>query len=69
MPSPIRYAALRLLLMTAAPAFVATSTAIPAARGDIVIMKNGEIHRGKIEKDNTLVYIFDGMKRVVVRDT
>lgn len=69
MPSPIRNAALRLLLMTAAPAFVATSTAIPAARGDIVIMKNGEIHRGKIEKDNTLVYIFDGMKRVVVRDT
>ncbi len=40
-------------------------------RGDSVIMKNGMVYRsqGTPDKDNTLVYIWDGLKRVVVRDS
>ena len=40
-------------------------------RGDSVIMKNGIVYRGQgaPDRDNTLVYISDGLKRVVVRDS
>jgi pimeloyl-ACP methyl ester carboxylesterase len=40
-------------------------------RGDSVIMKNGIVYRGigAPDRDNTLVYISDGLKRVVVRDS
>jgi pimeloyl-ACP methyl ester carboxylesterase len=39
--------------------------------GDSVIMKNGIVYRGQgaPDRDNTLVYIFDGLKRIVVRDS
>src|SRR5271156_4549875 len=40
-------------------------------RGDSVIMKNGIVYRslGAPDRDNTLLYIADGLKRVVVRDS
>ena len=40
-------------------------------RGDSVIMKNGLVYRsqGAPDRDNTLLYIADGLKRVVVRDS
>jgi pimeloyl-ACP methyl ester carboxylesterase len=40
-------------------------------RGDSVIMKNGLVYRsqGAPDRDNTLLYISDGLKRVVVRDS
>ena len=40
-------------------------------RGDSVIMKSGVVYRGigPPDRDNTLVYIWDGLKRVVVRDS
>ena len=40
-------------------------------RGDSVIMKNGIVYRGQgaPDRDNTLVFISDGLKRVVVRDS
>jgi pimeloyl-ACP methyl ester carboxylesterase len=40
-------------------------------RGDSVIMKNGIVYRslGAPDRDNTLLYISDGLKRVVVRDS
>jgi len=40
-------------------------------RGDSVIMKSGIVYRGQgaPDRDNTLVYISDGIKRVVVRDS
>ena len=40
-------------------------------RGDSVIMKNGIVYRsqGAPDRDNTLVFISDGLKRVVVRDS
>src|SRR3954447_26546617 len=40
-----------------------------AARGDTVVRKNGNVYRGVVDQDNTLVYIFDGLKRVVIRDS
>jgi pimeloyl-ACP methyl ester carboxylesterase len=40
-------------------------------RADSVIMKNGIVYRGigAPDRDNTFVYIWDGLKRVVVRDS
>jgi pimeloyl-ACP methyl ester carboxylesterase len=44
---------------------------LTASRGDSVIMKNGIVYRsqGAPDRDNTLLYISDGLKRVVVRDS
>src|SRR3954467_4233839 len=39
------------------------------ARGDTIVLKNGNVYRGVVDRDNTLVYIFDGLKRVVIRDS
>ncbi len=38
-------------------------------RGDTVVMKNGVSYRGVIDRDNTIIWIYDGLKRVVVRDS
>ncbi len=45
--------------------------AAAACRGDSVIMKSGIVYRslGPPDRDNTLVYIWDGVKRVKVRDS
>lgn len=38
-------------------------------RGDTVIMKTGSVYRGAVDQDNTICFIFDGIKRVVVRES
>src|SRR5690242_9285707 len=38
-------------------------------RGDTILLKNGNVYRGVVDRDNTLVWIFDGLKRVVIRDS
>ena len=40
-------------------------------RGDSVIMKSGVVYRGigAPDRDNTLVYIWDGLDRIEVRDS
>jgi pimeloyl-ACP methyl ester carboxylesterase len=45
--------------------------ALSDCRGDSVIMKNGIVYRGQgaPDRDNTLIFISDGLKRVVVRDS
>src|SRR5947209_17820189 len=42
-----------------------------ACQGDTVILKNGLVFtsQGTPDKDNSLVYVWDGLKRVVVRDS
>jgi hypothetical protein len=40
-----------------------------AGRADTIVLKNGNVYRGVVDKDNTVVSIFDGLKRVVIRDT
>lgn len=47
---------------------LALSTA-GVARSDTIILKNGNVYRGVVDRDNTLVWIFDGLKRVVIRDS
>src|SRR3954451_14580160 len=47
---------------------LALSTAA-GGRGDTIILKNGNVYRGVIDRDNTLIWIFDGLKRVVIRDS
>jgi len=46
-------------------------SASTTCRADSVIMKNGMVYRsqGPPDRDNTLVFIWDGLKRVVVRDS
>ncbi len=39
------------------------------AHGDLVTLKNGAILRGTVDKDNAYISIFDGLKRVIVRDS
>ncbi len=44
--------------------------AMPApGRADTIVLKNGNVYRGVVDKDNTVVSIFDGLKRVVIRDS
>src|SRR5262245_55804093 len=38
-------------------------------RGDTIIMKTGSVYRGAVDQDNTICFIFDGIKRVVVRES
>ena len=40
-------------------------------RADSVLMKNGVVYPslGTPDKDNSIVYIWDGLKRVIVRDS
>ncbi len=47
------------------------AAAVMVCRGDSVLMKSGVVYRGMgpPDRDNTLVYIWDGLKRVVVRDS
>jgi pimeloyl-ACP methyl ester carboxylesterase len=47
---------------------LALSTAAPA-HADTIVLKNGNVYRGVVDKDNTVISIFDGLKRVVIRDT
>jgi len=42
--------------------------AIPS-RGDSVVLKNGVVYRGVLDRDNTIVWVYDGLKRIVVRDS
>ncbi|MDB5349412.1 MAG: hypothetical protein JWN86_659 [Planctomycetota bacterium] len=50
---------------------VTVSVLISAVMADTVTLKNGIVYRGSVDRDNTLVSIFDpdGIKRVILRDT
>jgi pimeloyl-ACP methyl ester carboxylesterase len=52
------------------PVLVLVFAATPAVvRADTVALKNGSVYRGVVDRDNTIVSIFDGLKRVVIRDS
>lgn len=36
---------------------------------DTIQLKNGTIYRGTVDRDNTLIWVFDGLKRVVIRES
>lgn len=41
----------------------------PPARGETVTLKNGIVYSGTVDRDNTILSIFDGLRRIVLRDT
>ncbi|QDV33507.1 carboxylesterase family protein [Tautonia plasticadhaerens] len=41
----------------------------PRVRADQVVLKNGGLISGVVERDNALVTVFDGLKRTVIRQT
>lgn len=59
--------ALMALLVTLGP--LLPSAAHHAARADTVRLENGLVYRGTIDRDNTVLWIYDGLKRVVLKDT
>ncbi|MGE5756287.1 MAG: alpha/beta hydrolase, partial [Planctomycetaceae bacterium] len=56
------------LLLGLAPLVLVPGVPIPA-RGDTVTLKNGVVYRGVLDRDNTIIWISDGLKRVVIRDS
>ena len=62
-PSPVHLArslVLGLLLLVSAG---------PIAWAETVILKNGTVYRGTVDRDNTIVTVYDALRRIVVRDT
>src|SRR5579871_2983717 len=49
--------------------FVILLTAASPAWAELVILRNGIVYRGSVDHDNTIVWVFDGLKRVVIRDS
>jgi predicted esterase len=47
----------------------ATGPAVPAVHGDTVTLKNGIVYRGTLDRDNTILWVYDGLKRVVLKDS
>ena len=54
--------------VVAAVLFASSFGILALARADSVILKNGIVYRGAVDKDNTILWVYDGLKRVVVRD-
>ncbi|MCA1686043.1 MAG: alpha/beta hydrolase [Planctomycetia bacterium] len=54
-------------------AVVAALTALfavaPTARGDSVVLNNGIVYRGTVDRDKPLLWVYDGLKRVALRDS
>jgi dienelactone hydrolase len=50
---------------------LAAAVACPAltGRADSVVLKNGIVYRGVVDRDKPIFFIYDGLKRVVVRDS
>ncbi|MFO0908221.1 MAG: hypothetical protein U0794_07655 [Isosphaeraceae bacterium] len=38
-------------------------------QADTVTLKNGIGYRGTVDRDNTIIWVYDGLKRVVLRDS
>ena len=45
------------------------ATAAAPALADVVVLKNGLVYRGSVDKEPPVVQVFDSLKRVVIRDT
>ena len=38
-------------------------------RADTIVLKNGVVYRGVVDRDKPLLWVYDGLKRVVLRDS
>ena len=53
-----------------AAAMLAAALAVSApAFGDTITLKNGIVYRGTIDRDKPVIWIYDGLKRIVIRDS
>ncbi|MEW4567565.1 alpha/beta hydrolase [Tautonia sp. JC769] len=59
----------RSLLLLCAALAAPGAVSGPTARADQVVLKNGGIIRGIVERDNAIVTVYDGLKRTVIRQT
>ena len=63
----------RRLAPLAAAALAASAVALGlrpgAPRADTVELKNGIVYRGTVDRDKPLLWVYDGLKRVVLRDS
>src|SRR4051794_2052856 len=56
----------RLLGLALVASLTAAVTTVPA---DTVVLKNGVVYRGTVDRDKPLLWVYDGLKRVVLRDS
>ena len=50
-------------------AFALAGGPTPDAVADTVTLKNGLVYRGTVDRDNTIVQVHDGLKRVILRES
>jgi predicted esterase len=50
-------------------AHLAAILLIAPAKADTIALKSGVVYRGTYDRDNTIVFIDDGLKRIILRDT
>jgi dienelactone hydrolase len=58
--APTRIAVLALVAIVARPVVTA---------GDTVVLKNGIVYRGEIDRDKPILWVYDGLRRIVLRDS
>lgn len=58
----------RWLVPAAASALAALAVCRPAA-ADTIELKNGTVLHGTVDRDNTIYFIFDGLKRTILKDS
>ena len=61
--------ALRTLGRFWAIGLTASALGAVAAQGDTVVLKNGVVYRGTVDREKPLLWVYDGLRRVVVRDS
>lgn len=47
----------------------ACAVLVVAARGDTIVLKNGIVYRGAVDRDKPLLWVYDGLKRIALRDS
>lgn len=63
--SPLHWTRPVAVALVAVAALAGPSGPAPVARGDTVFLKNGAVYRGTVDRDNTLVFVSDNLKRTI----
>ncbi len=48
---------------------LALTGAFATLRGDTVVLKNGVVYRGVVDRDKPMLWVYDGLKRTALRDS
>src|SRR4051794_16499226 len=60
-----RFQAPAIARVAALAALLGLGLAADEARADTVVLKNGTVLKGAVDRDNTLIYVSDNLKRVI----